>query len=384
MRIVFLQNMSDALGGVHTVNQMLMNYFADQGHEVVLISMRISGGNDVVEPNHKIKTYIINENEIWDCPRLNVIVDYLKQGQIITSIKQLSKRKSYDKGLATDYNKLNILLEEQNPDVIVNGHYEILTGIQDKFLSRTINHFHTSFGQVLENRSYVQIFNQYKDKIHKFVWLSKNTCDNALKYGYDNSVCIYNPIQDREGYRSHLKNNKVVFIGRISEEKRIHKAMDIFRDATADELHEWTFQIYGYGALLPEIEERLERNANIEFMGATHNTAATLQEADILILTSRFEGWGMVIQEAAVCGVPSIAYDYGEAVSEVILDKETGYIVEQDNHKEFVDLLRDMMYNYKVRKEFGDKAKTYLKDFSINTVGEQWLKLFNEIIEKQK
>ena len=103
-------------------------------------------------------------------------------------------------------------------------------------------HFHTSFDQVLTNSSYLKIFKKYASKIYGFVWLSKQTCQEAISNGFVNSRCIYNPLMFSEERCADIKNKKILFIGRMAEEKRVHLAIEYFSEVVKNKnLSDWIF-----------------------------------------------------------------------------------------------------------------------------------------------
>ena len=68
---------------------------------------------------------------------------------------------------------------------------------------------------------------------------------------------------------------------------------------------------------------------NFEYFGKVPETIPYFQAADLLILPSRREGFGLVIVEAAACGTPAIAYDtYG--VSDAIANHQSGILVDYE------------------------------------------------------
>ena len=241
-------------------------------------------------------------------------------------------------------------------------------------------HFHTSFDQVLENRSYVKLFQKYASRIHKFVWLTEKTKEEAIDFGFQNSISIYNPLSFEESRQADMRNKRMVFIGRLSEEKRVDLAIRYFEEVIRDNgLEDWTFEIYGSGELEKEIVEGIQNKQQVIYKGTTDSVNEVLLKSSLLVLTSRFEGMPLVVAEANECGVPVIVYDFGESSGEVVLDGKTGIIVPQDDEERFKEVLAQFFKDEEYRQKLCVECKTFAKTFSLKTVGKQWEKLFEEM-----
>lgn len=241
-------------------------------------------------------------------------------------------------------------------------------------------HFHTSFDQVLANSSYLKTFQKFKDKIFGFVWLSEKTKNEAIMHGFSNSRCIYNPIPFSEERSADMEHKQLVFIGRLSEEKRVHLAIEYFKEVIQEqEFSDWKFEIFGDGELREYVTNQIKEVPQIVYKGHTDQAREVLLDSSLMILTSSFEGMPLVVLEANECGVPVIAYDFGETSSEVIIDGKTGVIVPQNDKEAFKQTMRRLFGDVQCRQEMSVHAKKHAECFSIESIGQQWLDLFDEM-----
>lgn len=333
----------------------------------------------------QVTQYLANEEDIWGCPRLFEIAELLKQGHPIKATKYMLDRICYKKRIAEDYLRSGELIRELCPDAIICSHYEILQGIPEEFLCRTVMHFHTSFNQVISNRSYTDTFNKYKDRIHSFVWLSRQTAEIAKAHRYTNSTYIYNPLFFSSDQRADPENRKVIFLGRLSEEKRVHLAIRHFKDIVEENhLTDWVFEIYGDRDLEDEIRRQTAVCPYVKCMGRTDSVRETLLSGSLLMLTSRFEGMPLTVLEANECGLPVIAYDFGESAGEVIRDGVTGIIVPQDDRDAYVQQLTRLLLMPQYRQKLAENAKEFAKAFSEESILCQRENLLAEICPGQE
>ena len=227
MKIVFLQNTVDAQGGIVTVNRTLAEAFLSAGAEVFFLSLRHAPVRSRVAYPAAAHTELVNDRDDWDCPRYAEAAALLRAKKPAAALRHIGRRLRYDRALRRDYRACRARLSAIDPDIVINSHYELLDCIPPRLLPRTVNHFHTSFGQVLELKSYQATFRRYQNKIGKFVWLSQASCEAAKRFGLENSCCIYNPIAFSSEQTADLSVHRALFLGRFSPEKQLNTAVGI-------------------------------------------------------------------------------------------------------------------------------------------------------------
>lgn len=382
MKILFLQNTDDALGGISQVNCTLMKAFSEKGEEISLISMRHSGKRDEVTYPEIKNRLIINEKRTWNCPRYSFAIDDFIQLHFVKAVHKIIERLVYDWHLRKDYQICRRLIEQIKPDIIINSHYELLDAIPKAFLKKTINHFHTSFDQVLKNRSYINIFKKYRDKIGKFVWLTKASSQKAIENGFKNSTFIYNPLAFSSLTVTSYSQKSLIFLGRFAPEKRLDRAVRIFDEVVREnQIKDWRFDIYGTGYIDQETENIINQNKYIHLCGVTDNVSAVMLKHSICILTSEFEGMALVILEANECGLPVICFDFGESVYEEVLDQRTGYIIKRGDVDLYKKRLLSLMTDEELRSQMGYEAKKFAFQFRIDNIINVWYDLFEFILK---
>lgn len=375
MKIVILQSMYDALGGIYYVNNELMKMFHDESYEIYLLSVRMSGYYYQVSYPEFVHDIIINDKEEWGTIRLQNIIAELKKGHLISAWKDIVKRFTYSQKLKIDYKKTKEEISKIKPDFIINSHYELLNAIPNEYLNKTIMHFHTNFEIIKKNWSYKKIFDKFKNKIYKFVWLTEATEKEAIKYGYQNSTHIYNSVKVKNDKIIDINKNKnLIFLGRISKEKRLDIALNVFNEISKIK-RDWTLSIYAIGSLNENERKIIDANPNINFLGPTSNVAEAFTKASINLNTSDFEGFSMTILEANEFGIPTISFEFGESVHEEIINNKTGVIIEKGNIQKYQEELLKLMGNEEKLKELSINCKKFNKEFSYDKVKKEWLKL---------
>ena len=93
-------------------------------------------------------------------------------------------------------------------------------------------------------------------------------------------------------------------------------------------------------------------------------------------MSSRFEGFGIVLVEAMACGLPTISFDCPNGPSDIITDGEDGFLVENGNIKQLSKKISFLIENEGTRISMGKKARENVKRFLPNEVMKKWIDLF--------
>ncbi len=141
-------------------------------------------------------------------------------------------------------------------------------------------------------------------------------------------VGLINPpvFLNKNGEKPKSFRGRFLFLGRLSEEKNIDLLMDLF----GKNLRGYQLTLVGKGPLGTVIENQVKDNDfnNILLQSHVPNTAINqlFDDHDVLILSSRHEPWGLVVEEAIAYGLPVIASDKVGCHPELIKHKINGYI----------------------------------------------------------
>jgi glycosyltransferase involved in cell wall biosynthesis len=147
----------------------------------------------------------------------------------------------------------------------------------------------------------------------------------ALPHGYD-AAAIRRYYED---HRNGAAAPKFLFIGRLSAEKGLDDLLDAFR-GVRDQMSEATLDIVGSGLLAGDLREQTKRlglESAVAFLGtkSPEEIGQMLMNSVAMILPSRREPWGLVVNEALSYGCPVVVSNICGCVPELVRDGETGY-----------------------------------------------------------
>ena len=374
MRILILQNSPDVIGGVEFVNKALAEGFINRGYTVGIYSMRPLGKNEDIRLSKKIETMLISKYDLIARPSNTLALQYFKNLKLLKFSKQMKDILLYFIKMRRDYFRMKKAVSKYNADLIIVSYTYMLDVVPKKMLRRVVAHIHTSFQFHNDNRFVYAKLNHYKNKILNVVWATNSTTEAAKKDGINNSICIYNPLKFSSKKSADIVNNKkAIYIGRISPEKQVDLIIKMFDEVTREHnITDWSLDLFGSGEFNDASKKVLYNSSYINHRGNTLNPKTELLKASVLLLASKYESFSLAVFEANECGVPAIAFEFGEPTSEAIVNGLTGIVVAKEEIEEYKRQLYMLITNADKRLEYSKNAKAHAKSASIDTVLNQW------------
>lgn len=219
-------------------------------------------------------------------------------------------------------------------------------------------------------------------KFHGLVVLTEH--DVADWEGIIRPVVIPNSLAFYPEKASVCENKSIISIGRLCEQKGYDLLLEAWKTVAAKH-PDWKLQIYGEG----EWEGMLKRE--IETYGLTesfilHKPVANIREryveSSFYVLSSRFEGFGLVLIEAMACGLPCVAYDCPNGPADIIKDGEDGILVENGNVSSLSGRICYLIEHEAERKEMGKKARQNVRRYLPETVMGKWADYFESLPQR--
>lgn len=210
------------------------------------------------------------------------------------------------------------------------------------------------------------------DNLDAFIGLSQTDADEFKRATGVPSFHIPNPAPPLDVPTAD-RARVAVALTRLSGEKQLDVMIRAFVQATAD-LGGWRLDIYGSGpeySMLAGLIDALEAHEKVRLMGRTDRIGEALSTARLNILTSRFEGQPMSILEAAVAGVPTLAFDVSPGVHELLRD-QAGYLVPPGDQTALVEALTLALSDEKELARRGCRAMARTDEYAPEAIVSRW------------
>jgi len=198
-----------------------------------------------------------------------------------------------------------------------------------------------------------------------------------------NVQVIYNPISINTNIYSNCHSKKVIAVGRYTYQKGFDLLADAWKIVTAQH-PDWELNIYGGGDADEYRELAIKKGISKTFIcnGPTHNIIDKYLESSIFVLSSRYEGFGLVIAEAMACGLPIVSFACPCGPQDIISNEEDGFFVDNGNISLLAKRIVYLIENENKRVEMGRKAIESVNRFKMENIGTQWVKLFKSVIKE--
>lgn len=193
---------------------------------------------------------------------------------------------------------------------------------------------------------------------------------------------IYNPITlNTSRYQYNTQSKIIISAGRLTYQKGFDRLVDVASEVFREN-DDWTWIVLGEGEDRYLIEDKIKKynlQEKIVLKGNVSNIEDYYKESAIFVLTSRFEGLGMVILEALNNDIPVISFDCPVGPKEIIKDGENGYLIPQNNINEMANKINLLIQDDQRRISFSKCARKGLEKFDVNTIIKEWDSLLSSL-----
>jgi glycosyltransferase involved in cell wall biosynthesis len=183
------------------------------------------------------------------------------------------------------------------------------------------------------------------------------------------------------GTPASLGTKVVVAAGRLVREKGFGRLLDAF--APVARAHpDWQLHVYGDGPLRPALTARVDRlglAGQIRLPGYADDLVGVLAGASVFAMTSRTEGFPMVLIEAMSAGVPLVSFDCPRGPGEIVDHGRNGLLVGDGDVPAFTAALARLVEDDALRRRCGARARQDAHRYAADRVVRDWLDLLEEL-----
>jgi glycosyltransferase involved in cell wall biosynthesis len=177
----------------------------------------------------------------------------------------------------------------------------------------------------------------------------------------------------------------IVNVASLVPEKNHEALLRITREVVK-EYNNVKVLILGDGKLRESLQQKIAAMGfedHVILLGYRSDVLSILSNADVFTLPSRIEGLPGVILEAFYCEVPVVAYNVG-GISEVVINNETGWLIDKDNEGEFIAAVKEVLVNTTKTTELKKNANQFVqKEFMNDSIAKKFADTYIKVLNRK-
>lgn len=390
MKILFYCNSIFTFGGVQRVLAVIAEALSKQ-HEITILTLD--------NPD-------IEDRKMYQLDQSTVKFDYIKYHELPRTEYLLCKSYSFLYKRILPHNKFTSGLyaissfppeyQKKLINKINHGKYDVVIGVhaflcfhlasvQKKIQAQTVGWMHNSYQAFFEmTPAYLKgLQNHFKHQMPKLGRIVVLTDTDRNLYRIKLNFCpqvIYNPLTIRFEESDHPEYKKFLAVGRLAPR---HKGFDLLINAFARfaaKNKEWTLEIVGEGPEENSLRAMIDEyslESRITLHPFTKEIEKHYNHAGVYILSSRWEGFPLVLAEAMSYHLPVIASDL-PVVKELLSEGKNALFFQNGDVEELARKMLQMAEQENIQ-QMGKEAYLFSKELSIESISTQWNNLLTEL-----
>lgn len=181
---------------------------------------------------------------------------------------------------------------------------------------------------------------------------------------------------------SDCSAKRVIAVGRLDYQKSFDRLILVW-EKVHKQMPDWRLDIFGQGEwkdmLQSMIDERGLQDC-VRLNAPTKNIGKEYSESSMIVMSSHYEGFPMVMIEAMACGLPAVCFDFKCGPRDIIEEGENGFIVKDGDVEGLAEAIVRLMKEETLRKRMGENAKRVVETYSEERVMRMWEDLYEEIL----
>lgn len=291
--------------------------------------------------------------------------------------------------------RLTELLMQEKADIVVSlfpSESSFIPDIKDGSKKVLELHFNKFFRLQYNRTGLLGLIDRWRTKqderlvrkFDKFVVLTDE--DRGYWGELPNIEVIPNAAMSLADTYSDVTAKRVIAVGRLDYQKsfdRLIKAWALVQQT--DRYRDWHLDIFGQGEwkemLQHMIEERnLGNTAHVN--KPTSRIGDEYAHSSMLVMSSHYEGFPMVMIEAMACGLPVVSFDFKCGPRDIIQDGINGLLVKNGDIEGLANGMMRLMSDESYRRELSKNARMVTETYSEASVMRKWINLFNSLTGK--
>ena len=384
MRIVYIFNSLALKGGMERILCDKMNYLLQHcGYDISFVSFQQGNHPMPYKLDERIKVIDLN-TRFCELHRLNPVAAVFRNISLRRQLKQ----------------RLAHTLKQIKPDIVVctTTDFYISECILD-LPYHIIVESHIHMAEILEvnlhkNRLlklFCKMFDHWHfTKINKaatLITLTQADKQDWEKHIDTNIKVIPNIVTH---YPKHItpysdRPNRIVCVGRLTRQKGFDLLIEAW-NRIAEKHKSWRIDISGHGELEKSLNKKIREYSleeSIKINKPTDHIYDEYENSAFYVLSSRYEGFALVLVEAMSCGTPAVSFDCPHGPSGLIEPNYNGLLVPLADIEKLAEAMEWMITHKEERQQMSLNAREKAKNYTAENIMPQWTELFESIARQQ-
>lgn len=216
-------------------------------------------------------------------------------------------------------------------------------------------------------------------RFDRFVVLTEE--DKGYWGGMSNIQVIPNAALFMADRYADMSRKRVIAVGRMDYQKGFDRLIDAWQIVCSTGLfQQWRLDIFGQGEWKDMLKARIKEYGlqnSLHLNEPTKEIAKEYADSSMLVMSSNYEGFPMVMIEAMACGLPVVTFDFKCGPRDIIKDEENGLIVPDGDIQALADAMMRLMANESLRQTMSVEARKVTETYSEEVVMGKWVSLFS-------
>lgn len=181
---------------------------------------------------------------------------------------------------------------------------------------------------------------------------------------------------------SDCSAKRVIAVGRLDYQKSFDRLIQVW-EKVHQQMPDWRLDIFGQGEWQEMLQGMIDERGlqeTVKLNGPTKNIGQEYSESSMIVMSSHYEGFPMVMIEAMACGLPAVSFDFKCGPKDIIKERENGLVVPGGDIDGLAEAMMTLMKDDELRKRMGEEAKKVVETFSEAKVMDKWVRLYEETI----
>lgn len=193
-----------------------------------------------------------------------------------------------------------------------------------------------------------------------------------------------NTVRAIEPPRADLSAKRIFAAGRYTPQKGYDFLIHAFAPV-ARKHPDWELRICGNGQSKARLQERIDQEgiaAQATLAGPTDDVPGEMAQASVYALSSRFEGFPLVLVEAMSKGMACVAFDCPTGPADIIDDHRNGLLVPAKDVEGLTAALMEMVEDEELRRRCGDAAIETAREYTMAAIGPKWDEMLQAVLQQ--